>query len=103
MSDETARLRLTSVSVRFTRAATRHRISKDNIRYVIANYRVRIEEPPPAGREGVPDTRLVFLGKDMQGHILEVMAVMLQGGDLLVIHAMALRDKYKQQYEEAER
>lgn len=47
-----------NASVRFALAGTRH---------VIANYRVRFEEPPPAGREGVPDTRLVFLGEDPQG------------------------------------
>jgi hypothetical protein len=102
MSDETARL-LSSVEVRFARSATRHRVRKDDIRHVIANYRVRIAEPPPPGREGVPDARLVFLGKTTQGRTLEVMAVTLPGGDLLVIHAMALRNKYKQKYEEAER
>jgi hypothetical protein len=103
MSDETAILRLVGANVSFARAATRHRVSKNDIRDVIANYRVRIEEPPPRGREGVPDTRLVFLGESTQGRTLEVMAVALPGGDLHVIHAMALRKKYKQKYEEAER
>jgi hypothetical protein len=31
------------------------------------------------------------------------MAVQLPNQDLLVIHAMSLRDKYRQQYEEAQR
>lgn len=62
-----------------------------------------MEEPPPPGREGVPDARLVFLGENAQGRTLEVMAVALPGGDLLVIHAMALRNKYRQKYEEAGR
>jgi hypothetical protein len=31
------------------------------------------------------------------------MAVQLPNRDLLVIHAMPLRDKYRQQYEEAQR
>jgi hypothetical protein len=101
MSDTTDKL--TNVGVRFARAATRHRVSKDVIRHVIANCRVRFEEPPPAGREGVPDKRLVFLGDDAQGHPLEVMAIELPDGGLLVIHAMTLRNKYRQRYEEDQR
>jgi hypothetical protein len=99
MSDITDKL--SNVRVRFARAATRHRVTKDCIRHVIANYRVRFEEPPPAGREGVPDTRLVFLGEDPQGVPLEVMAIQLPHGGLFVIHAMSLRNKYRQRYEEA--
>jgi hypothetical protein len=99
MSDITDKL--PNASVRFARAATRHRVSKDRIRHVIANYRVRFEEPPPAGREGVPDTRLVFLGEDPQGEPLEVMDIQLPNGGLLVIHAMSLRNKYRRGYEEA--
>ena len=45
-------------------------------------------------------TRLVFLGDDAKGTTLEVMAVELEGGSLLVIHAMPLRDRYRKQYEE---
>lgn len=89
--------------MRFARAATRHRVSKDSIRHVIANYSVRFEEPPPAGRddEEVPDTRVVFLGDDPQGNPLEVMVIELPNGGLLVIHAMSLRNKYRTRYEEA--
>ncbi len=55
--------------------------------------------PAPTGST-VTDDRLVFLGDDHTGRALEVMAVELDGGDLLVIHAMDLRDKYRQLYEE---
>ena len=89
--------------MRFARAATRHRVSKDGIRHVISNYSVRFEESPPAGKPGARSVRLVHLGDDATGQALEVMAVTLPGGDLLVIHAMVLRDKYRQQYEEAKR
>jgi hypothetical protein len=100
MSDKTARV--PDVAVRFARAATRHRVSKDSILHVISHYSVRFEEPPPAGREEeVPDTRAVFLGDDPQGNSLEVMAIELPNGGLLVIHAMSLRNKYRQRYEEA--
>jgi hypothetical protein len=89
--------------VQFARAATRHRVSKGRISYVIANYRIRFEVPPPAGRDAVSDIRLVFLGEGPQGEALEVMAIQLPNGGLLVIHAMSLRNKYRQRYEEAEK
>ena len=56
--------------------------------------------PPP---EGQLDERLMFLGDDMDGAALEVMAVELEGGDLYVIHATDLRERYRPQYEEAKR
>jgi hypothetical protein len=92
-----------TVGVRFARAATRHRVSKDSILHVISHYSVRFEEPPPAGKPGARSVRLVHLGDDATGQALEIMAVELPNGDLLVIHAMALRDKYRQRYEEAKR
>jgi hypothetical protein len=45
--------------------------------------------------------RSLYLGDDAEGTPLEVMAVELEDGDLLVIHAMALRNRYRAQYEEA--
>ena len=56
--------------------------------------------PPPSGQR---DERLIFLGDDQDGGAIEVMAVELDGGDLYVIHAMSLRKKYTEQYEEARR
>ncbi len=56
--------------------------------------------PPPAGQT---DERMLFLGDDGDGVALEVMAVELEDGDLYVIHAMDLRDRYRPQYEEAKR
>lgn len=45
--------------------------------------------------------RIVYLGEDLAGRAIEVMAVALDGGGLLVIHAMPIRKKYKTRYEEA--
>lgn len=99
MSDKIARV--DSLSLRFARSATRHRIAKDQIRHVIASYRVRFEEPPPSEEAARPRaTRIVYLGDDAHGRALEVMAVEGKQGDLLVIHAMALREKYLRRYEE---
>jgi hypothetical protein len=49
----------------------------------------------------VLDRRLVCLGDDANGHALEVITVEGDKDDLIVIHAMTLRDKYRTQYEEA--
>ncbi|HXM87350.1 MAG TPA: hypothetical protein VN889_06925 [Solirubrobacteraceae bacterium] len=87
--------------VRFARSATRHRISKDCIRHVIANYRVRFEESPPE-TEGARAraTRIVYVGDDDRGRALEVMAIDGERGELLVIHAMTLRERYRKLYED---
>jgi hypothetical protein len=97
MSDKTDKL--PKAGVRFARAATRHRVSKDHIRHVIANFRVRFEEPPPTGGRSRA-TRIVYLGDDQQGRALEIMAVEGEHEELLVIHAMNLREKYRKRYEE---
>jgi hypothetical protein len=83
MSDKNARV--AGVGVRFARSASKHRISKESVRHVIANYRVRFEEPPPAGSPAPRSARIVYLGEDAQGHALEVMAVEGIGGEHLVI------------------
>jgi hypothetical protein len=97
MSDTIAKL--DDPKLRFARSATRHRISKDRIRHVIANHRVRFEEPPQKGL-GQRSVRIVYLGTDSQGQELEVMAVELEAGGLYVIHAMPLSKKYRAKYEE---
>lgn len=56
--------------------------------------------PPPA--PGL-DERLLFLGDDEAGAALEVMAVELEIGGILVIHAMELRARYRPHYDEARR
>ena len=45
-------------------------------------------------------TRVVYLGDDDHGSALEVMAVQGKDDELLVIHAMELRDKYRKRYED---
>lgn len=64
---------------------------------------LRFEQPPPAGAPAGTELRLLYLGDDADGVALEVMAVELEDGSLLVIHAMRLRERYREQYEEATR
>jgi hypothetical protein len=40
------------------------------------------------------DARLVFLGPDEDGELLEVMAIDTDSGGLLVIHAQRIRHRY---------
>lgn len=89
------------MDLKWARAATKHRISRERVRYVIEHCGFRFEQEPPAGSPEDASPRLIFLGDDENGNALEVMAVELDDGGLLVIHAMPLRDRYRKQYEEA--
>lgn len=91
------------MDLKWARSAGRHRISRERSRYVIEHCGLRFEQPPPAGAPADADPRLVYLGDDANGVALEVMAIELEGGGLLVIHAMPLRDWYREQYEEAKK
>ena len=49
------------------------------------------------------DDTLLYVGDDEDGREIEVMAVELDDGDLFVIHAMSMRERYRNEYEEAKR
>ncbi len=98
MSDRSATV--SQKCVRFARSATKHRISKERVQHVIPRCGLAFEEPAPRASETVDD-RLVILGDDAAGEEPEVMAVEGPKGELIVIHAMELREKYRVQYEEA--
>jgi hypothetical protein len=66
---------------------------------VIGHCGLRFRIRDPSGR----DDRFLYLGDDEDGVELEVMAVDLDDGDLLVIHAMRMRARYRNMYEEAKR
>lgn len=91
------------MDLKWARAATKHRISRERSRHVIEHCGLRFDQEPPGDSAEGTSPRLVFLGDDADGIALEVMAVELEDGSLLVIHAMALRDRYREQYEEAKK
>lgn len=91
------------MKLRWARAATRHRVSRERSRYVIEHCGLRFDQEPPADSPDNDSLRLVFLGDDESGVALEVMAVELEDEGLLVIHAMPLRERYRVHYEEARR
>jgi hypothetical protein len=84
------------MAIRFADSATRHRISNSRARHVVETTPVIIRQPAPKDSEFQGD-RLVFLGLDRAGALLEVMAVEIKGG-LLVIHAMKMRRMYDRHY-----
>jgi hypothetical protein len=100
MSDRSANLSLKRV--RFARSATKHRISKERIRYVISHCGLAFGESAPSRNAEVLDDRLVILGDDVSGKVLRGDGRGGLKGELIVIHAMELREKkYRSQYEEA--
>jgi hypothetical protein len=81
------------MEIRWARSATRHRISRKRSGNVVATANTIIRQPAPDGSP-LADERLVFLGADEDGELLEVMAVEIDAG-LLIIHAMKMRAKYQ--------
>ena len=84
---------MSPVEISWTRSATKHRINRERSGYVARTATTVLRQPAPADSRAVDD-RLVFLGADESGTLLEVMAVETEDGGLLVIHAMPMRAKY---------
>lgn len=77
----------------WARSATKHRISRERSAHVVRTATSILSQPAPGGSPAKSD-RLIFLGRDETGALLEVMAIETDHG-LLVIHAMAMRAKYR--------
>lgn len=86
------------MEIRFAQSARRHKIGRERVRQVIAAPRVVFEIETPSSEQA---DRLLILGDDHTGRELEVVVVSLEDGSLLVIHAMDLREKYRDAYEGA--
>jgi hypothetical protein len=81
------------VKIRWAKSATKHRISRQRSGHVARTAETIIREPAPEGSPLEVD-RIVFLGADPNGVVLEVMAIETDQG-LLIIHAMKMRPKYR--------
>lgn len=79
------------MQVEFRVSASKHGISHDRARFVVATCPSPIYPPDPDPGE---EDLVVFLGPDARGVPLEVVAVEQGDGSLLVIHAMRMREKY---------
>lgn len=89
--------------IRFARAAAKHGVTRSDIEHVIEHCGLSFEHPPPKRKSAGRTPRLLFLGDDTEGSPLEVIAIEVGDDVLLVIHAMRLRDRYRDEYEEAAR
>lgn len=67
------------MEIRWARAATKHRVSRARSEHVILNAAAVIDEPAPSDSSH-RDHRVVFLGPDQDGTMLEVMAVETENG-----------------------
>lgn len=69
------------------RSARKHGATDDDIRHAIDNAMVVADVEDD-------DDIVLYIGPDLDGHLLEVIAVTRDDGEL-VIHAMPLRRKYR--------
>lgn len=86
-----------SDEIRWARSATKHRISRERSLHVIRHAGACRRESEHS--EGwYRDPRFLFLGPDMEGVPLEVIAVAPKDGSLIIIHAMPLRERWQGWY-----
>jgi hypothetical protein len=88
--------------IRFARSATRHRISRERSLCVVERCGFQIVERRRSQNfSNGPDKRVYFFGDDLEGVRLEVVAAQTGEEEFTVIHAMNLRDRFLELYEEA--
>ena len=79
--------------VRFAMSALRHGISRERSRYVVSHCTC-----PLFGLDPTDIDLVAYLGTDRNGIALEVFGIDLEHGEVLVIHAMKLRARYRNDY-----
>lgn len=84
----------------FARSATRHRITRIESERIILRAKGAYALDADATSDPAKGERLLFVGDGESGVALEVIAAVLDVERLLVIHAMPLRNKYREFYEE---
>jgi hypothetical protein len=93
----------TEPRIAWARSATRHRISRERSAFVVEHCGMqRVDRHRNPADTGV-DQHVLFLGDDLEGVALEVIAAERDEEEFLVIHAMNLRQRFLGLYEEAKR
>lgn len=87
--------------ITFARSATKHRISRERSLYVIERCGLQLVNRYRKPLQSEVSHRVVFLGDDLEGVALEVMAVEEEEEEFVVIHAMNMRKRFRGFYEEA--
>ena len=86
--------------ITFARSATKHRISRQRSLYVLEHCGLQLVHRYRKPTHSDVSQRVVFLGDDLEGVALEVMAVEEEEGEFVVIHAMNMRKRFRGFYEE---
>lgn len=86
--------------ITFARSATKHRISRERSLYVIERCGIQYVDDH-WDQLSDADQRVVFVGDDLEGVALEIIAVEHEEDEFMVIHAMDLRRRFRGIYEEA--
>lgn len=87
--------------ITFARSATKHRISRERSLHVIEHCGLQLVHRYRRAAHSDVSQRVVFLGEDLEGVALEVMAVEEEEEEFVVIHAMSMRKRFRGFYEEA--
>lgn len=86
--------------IMFARSATEHRISRERSLYVIEHSGIQlIDRAWDRGMSGL-EKRVVFIGDDLEGVALEVIAAEEEEEEFVVIHAMNMRKRFRGLYGE---
>lgn len=79
----------------FARSAKRHGISEERAGYVVEHCALPLYTPDERAHHVV----VMFLGLDQHGVPLEVAAIETASEELIIIHAMRLRERFRSDFE----
>lgn len=88
-------------NISFARSATKHRISRERSLHVIEHCGIQFVDRFWNPVTSDLDRKVYFLGDDLEGVAIEVVAVESDEEEFRVIHAMELRVRFRALYEEA--
>jgi hypothetical protein len=89
------------VKITFARSATRHRISRERSLYIVEHCGIQMVDRAWERKTAEIEKRVVFVGEDLEGVALEVIAAEEDEEEFVVIHAMNMRKRFRGLYEEA--
>jgi len=89
------------VEITFARSATKHRISRERSLHVIEHCGLQLVDRYRPKFHSDVSQRVVFLGDDLEGVAIEVVAVEEDEEEFVVIHGMNMRSRFRGLYEEA--